>query len=37
MAVIKEMDIATWVQILDKAACISHSTYTLGKGNEFNN
>ena len=26
------MDMATWVQILDKAVYISHSTNTLGKG-----
>ena len=26
------MDIATRVQILDEANCISHSTNTLGKG-----
>ena len=26
------MDIATRVQILDEAVCISHSTHNLGKG-----
>ena len=28
----QEMDMATRVQILDQADCISHSTNTLGKG-----
>ena len=28
------MDTATRVQILDETDCISHSTYTLGKGYE---
>ena len=27
-----EMDTVTWVQILDKGDCISHSTNTLRKG-----
>ena len=27
-----EMDMATWVKILDETDCISHSTNTLGKG-----
>ena len=26
------MDSATWVQILEEADCIQHSTYTLGEG-----
>ena len=30
--VIKEMDTATRVQILDETDCISHSTNILGKG-----
>ena len=28
----KDMNTATRVQILDETNCISHSTYTLGKG-----
>ena len=29
---VMEMDTVTRVQILDETDCISHSTYTLGKG-----
>ena len=32
MVIIVGMDMATQVQILDEADCISHSTNTLGKG-----
>ena len=30
MYIVKKMDMATQVKILDKAICISHSTNTLG-------
>ena len=32
IVIVKEMDTATRVQILDETDCISHSTNTLGKG-----
>ena len=32
MVIVLEMDMMTWVQILDETDCISHSTNTLGKG-----